>query len=251
MMRAMTVVLAYAPIAILLALWEAASRLGAVSADLLPPVSAIAASWWDLVLDGDLARHAAASLLRTLAGLVLAVIVGLALGIGLAVSPLAERLLQPVLAFLYPLPKSALIPVLLVWLGFGHPAQIAIIFLGCLLPVLLSAFNGARGVDRVLIWSARSLGSSRAATLWNVVIPAALPDVLAGTRTALGLCFVLLVSSEMIGAREGMGFLIQFLGEGGNYAAMFAAVFTVIAFGFVADRLYLALTRRLLRWREA
>ena len=251
MSGAVGAIVKYMPVAIVLLAWEALSRLGSISPDVLPPVSAVAASWWELVLDGDIIRHAAASLLRMLTGLSIAVVVGLALGILLAVSPLSARLLQPVLSFLYPLPKSALIPVLLVWLGFGHPAQIAIIFLGCLLPVLLSAFNGARGVDRVLIWSARSLGSSRAATLMDVVIPAALPEVLAGTRTALALGFVLLVSSEMIGAREGMGFLISFLGEGGNYPAMFAAVFTVIAFGFLADRLYMALTRRLLRWREA
>jgi NitT/TauT family transport system permease protein len=149
------------------------------------------------------------------------------------------------------LPKSALIPVIIIWFGLGNGSQITVIFLGCLLPVVLSSFNGARGVDTILVWSARSLGSSTRKSVFDVVVRAAMPEIFAGIRVALALSFVLLVSAEMIGARTGMGYLISFLGEAGEYAGMFAAILTVVVFGFVADRLYLSLVRYFLRWREA
>jgi len=140
--------------------------------------------------------------------------------------------------------------VMVLWLGFGDASKVVLIFVGCLLPVTLSAFNGARGTDQVLIWSARSLGASRWRVLWEVVLPSALPELLSGIRTALALSFVLLVASELIVARQGLGYMIGWLGDGGAYDAMFAVVLTVALLGFAADRLYLMLVRRVLAWRE-
>ncbi len=241
----------YLPLVLLLAAWEAASRLGWVPQSMLPSLSGVLGLWWLLLADGEILTHAGASLWRAGSGLALSIVVGTALGILMSWSPPLRRALQPLVGILYPLPKSALIPILMIWLGIGHLSKIAVIFLGCLLPVVLSSFNGANGVDRTLIWSAQSLGASRRSILREIVIPAAMPEILSGIRIALALSFVLLVSSEMLAAREGLGFLVSFLGEAGNYEGMFAAVFTVTALGFAADRGYLALVRRILRWREA
>lgn len=251
MMRLLHGLVRVLPVLLMVIAWEAAVRLGVVAAVLLPAPSDIAAAWWRLAADGDLLPHAAASLWRAAAGLAISVAAGVVLGLAMALSRTAERLVQPLITFLYPLPKSALIPIVLVWFGFGHGAQIAVIVLGCLLPVVLGAYNGARGVEPALVWSARSLGARRAEIVRDVVVRAALPDILAGIRVALALGFVLLVSAEMVGARRGLGFLIAFLGEAGAYPAMFAVVVTVMALGFTADRMLLAATRRLLRWREA
>ncbi len=114
------------------------------------------------------------------------------------------RCLSPLVELFYPMPKSALIPVTVLWLGFGDGSKILLIFLGCMLPVTLGAFNGARGSDRVLIWSARSMGASRLRVLWDVVLPSAMPELLNGIRTALALAFILLVSSELIVAQTGL-----------------------------------------------
>ena len=100
------------------------------------------------------------------------------------------------------------------------------------------------------IWSARSLGASRTAVLLQVVLPSALPEILAGIRTALAFAFVLLVATELIVARQGLGYMIGWLGDGGVYDAMFAVVLTVACLGFAADRSYLLLIKRMLRWRE-
>jgi ABC-type nitrate/sulfonate/bicarbonate transport system permease component len=148
------------------------------------------------------------------------------------------------------MPKSALIPVTALWLGFGDGSKILLIFLGCMLPVTLGAYNGARGCDRHLVWSARSMGANRLRVMWDVMLPSALPELLNGVRTALALSFILLVSSELLVARQGLGYLIGYLGADGYYSRMFAVVLTVAFAGFAADRAYQALVVRVLRWRE-
>lgn len=239
----------YLPLLVLAAAWEASSRLGLVAPALLPPLSQVVSAWLALAAEGELLHHGLTSLVRGLSGLVLAVVAGTVLGVAMAWYTTLRTVVSPLVQVLYPLPKSALIPVMIIWLGLGDASKIGVIFLGCLLPVILSAYNGARGVDRVLIWSARGMGASRARVLWEIVVPAALPEILSGVRIAIALSFVLLVSSEFVGAREGLGYLISFLGEGGAYDAMFASVFTVASLGFVADRLYLLTARRALAWR--
>jgi NitT/TauT family transport system permease protein len=161
-----------------------------------------------------------------------------------------EMLINPLMRCLYPMPKAALIPLTIMWIGLGDASKISLIFIGCLLPVVMSAYNAARGVDQVLVWSARSMGAKEREVLWEVVFPAALPEILNGIRIALALAFILLVSGELIIANNGIGYLIDILGEGGDYAGMFAGVITISAIGFFADRLHMAVTRRVLAWRE-
>jgi ABC-type nitrate/sulfonate/bicarbonate transport system permease component len=240
----------YAPIAIMALAWELIARLGLVSSTALPPLSKVVVAWVDLLRSGDLFAASEASLSRAGAGLALAVAIGAVLGIAMAWWRPANALLGPLVEMFYPMPKSALIPVTVIWLGFGDGSKILLIFLGCMLPVTLGAFNGARSSDRVLVWSARSMGASRLRMLWDVVVPSAMPELLNGVRTALALSFILLVSSELIVARQGLGYLIGYLGADGNYESMFAVVLTVAFLGFAADRLYMLLVGRMLAWRD-
>jgi NitT/TauT family transport system permease protein len=242
--------LRYLPLLLLALAWEAAARLGLTSAFALPPLSSVVAAWFDLVRSGELAANGAASLYRAAAGLALAVVVGAALGIVMAWWKPLHVALGPLVEVFYPMPKSALIPVTALWLGFGDGSKILLIFLGCMLPVTLGAFNGARSSDRTLVWSARSMGASRTRMLWDVVVPSAMPELLNGVRTALALSFILLVSAELIVSQRGFGYLIGFLGANGSYDAMFAVVLTVALLGFAADRAYQALVARVLAWRD-
>lgn len=240
----------YVPLLLLAVLWEAAVQLGLVSRDLLPSLSDVSQAGWNLLREGDLWKNGAASLYRGGMGLLLAILIGGALGILMAWWRSLDATVGPLVEALYPMPKSALIPVTVLWLGFGDGSKILLIFLGCMLPVTLGAYNGARSCEQALVWSARSLGASRLRVLWDVVLPSALPELANGIRTALALTFVLLVSSELIVSRAGLGYLIGFLGEGGVYDAMFAVVLVVAFLGFFADRLYQRLMKRMLAWRE-
>ena len=240
----------YTPILLLALAWEGATRLGLVSPSALPALDRVFAAWWGLLVGGDLVSNGVVSLSRAAAGLAIAILCGTTLGVLMAWYKPIRVLFNPLVQAIYPMPKSALIPIVVLWLGFGSASKIVLIFIGCMLPVTLSAFNGARGTEQVLIWSARSLGASRTATLLQVVVPSALPEILAGIRTALAFAFVLLVATELIVARQGLGYMIGWLGDGGVYDAMFAVVLTVALLGFAADRCYLLVMRRVLRWRE-
>jgi NitT/TauT family transport system permease protein len=245
-----TTLLRYLPLLLLAVAWEAVSRLGIVSSGTLPPLSRVIVAWRDLAYDGELLTNGLASLYRLGTGLCLSIVVGAGLGIVMAWWKPVNVVVSPMVELFYPMPKSALIPVTVLWLGFGDASKILLIFLGCMLPVTLGAYNGARSSDRTLVWSARSMGAQRLRMLWDVVVPSALPELLNGIRTALALSFILLVSSELIVARQGLGFLIGYLGANGSYEPMFAVVLTVAFLGFAADRAYLMIVHRLLRWRE-
>jgi NitT/TauT family transport system permease protein len=240
----------YLPLLILALAWQAAAQLNLVSSLALPPLSHVATEWLDLVRDGELVSNGLTSIYRGTAGLLLAIVIGGALGFAMAFWRLVDMFLQPLVELFYPLPKSALIPVTVLWLGFGDGSKILLIFLGCMIPITIGAYNGARGSDHVLRWSARSMGASRLRMLWDVVVPSALPELLNGIRTALALSFILLVSSELISAQQGFGYLIGSLGDNGSYEGMFAVVLTVALLGFAADRLFQTLMAWLLRWRE-
>jgi NitT/TauT family transport system permease protein len=244
----MKALLRYSPLLLLALAWELGARSGVVST--LPPLSDVVAAWLGLIKSGELISNGAASLWRAGAGLALAVAIGAVLGILMAWWKPVNVLLSPLVEMFYPMPKSALIPVTVLWLGFGNGSKILLIFLGCMLPVTVGAFNGARSSEQVLVWSARSMGATRLRMLWDVVVPSALPELLNGIRTALALSFILLVSSELIEARAGLGYLIGYLGADGTYDAMFAVVLTVAFLGFAADRVYLLVMQRALRWQD-
>ena len=240
----------YLPLLLLAVAWELAARLNIISSLALPPLSSVATAWVDLIKDGELIDNGGASLYRAFAGLFLAIIVGGGLGMAMARIRLLDVFVNPLVELFYPLPKSALIPVTVLWLGFGDGSKILLIFLGCMIPVTIGAYNGARGSDHALVWSARSMGANNLRMIWDVVLPSALPELLNGIRTALALAFILLVSSELIVSQQGFGYLIGYLGSTGSYEGMYAVVLTVAFLGFAADRIYQLFIQWLLAWRE-
>jgi ABC-type nitrate/sulfonate/bicarbonate transport system permease component len=253
----------YLPLLLLAVAWELAAWAGiacdgvhdwpcswTVSPLALPPLSHVGTAWVDLVRDGELIDNGGASLYRGGMGLLLAIVFGGGLGMAMARWRMLDVFVNPLVELFYPLPKSALIPVTVIWLGFGDGSKILLIFLGCMIPVTIGAYNGARGSDHALVWSARSMGASPVRMMWDVVMPSALPELLNGIRTALALAFILLVSSELIVSQKGFGYLIGYLGSTGSYEGMYAVVLTVAFLGFAADRLYQLLMQWLLRWRE-
>ena len=242
--------LRYLPLLLLALIWEAIARFNIVDSQALPPLSKVAVAWIDLMRDGELVSNGAVSLYRGSVGLLIAILIGGGLGMAMARWRVFEAFVNPLVQLFYPLPKSALIPVTVIWLGFGDGSKILLIFLACMIPVTIGAYNGARGSEQVLVWSARSMGASRMRMMWDVVMPSALPELLNGIRTALALAFILVVSSELIASQQGFGYLIGYLGSTGAYEAMYAVVLTVAFLGFAADRVYQITMQWLLRWRE-
>jgi NitT/TauT family transport system permease protein len=236
------------PLALVFAAWQAASLSGLLPKAVLPSFWEVAASLGGLIRSGEIFPHTAASFARAGAGFLVAVIGGVALGILMARVRVVQRAVEPILLLIYPVPKPALIPLFMIWLGIGNFSKVAVIALACLLPVVIATFNGARSVDDVLLWSARARGTSERRLLWRVVLPAALPQIAAGVRTAIAIAIIVLVSSEFISAETGLGYLIFSYGGVGADDAMLAVVIYLAVLGYLLDRFYLAGLRRLLSW---
>ena len=236
------------PLILVLAAWQVASALGVLPKSVLPSFFDVATALVALVTSGEIFGHTGASFARAGAGFLAAVAGGIALGLLMARLRAVERAVEPILLLIYPVPKPALIPLFMIWLGIGDFSKIAVIALACLLPVVVATFNGARSVDPVLLWSARARGTSERRLLWRVVLPAIAPQIAAGVRTAIAIAIIVLVSSEFLSAQEGLGYLISNYGGVGADDAMLAVVIWLAAIGYLLDRLYLAALRRFMAW---
>ena len=240
----------YVPVLLAFAIWEGTAQAGLIDDSIFPSFSHVLMGFVRLVTHNHLFRHAGISLYRQMSGFLLAGGLGIVFGILMATSGWGRFVIEPIIKLTYPLPKSALIPLFILWLGIGDASKIGAVFLGSLLPVVLATYNSARGVNVALVWSAWSLGTPRWQIPWKVVLPAAMPEILSGLRTSLALSFTLLVSAEFLISQEGLGYLISQLGENGDYPGMFAAVLAVTLIGLAADRGFLMLGRWMLRWTE-
>lgn len=246
------------PLVIVTLLWELASG-WAVGASVLPPPSVVFVTTAEMlaemsveatavVLEGGDVPDLLLSLYRVAWGLGLSIAVGVLLGIGMARSDTVEDFFEVFLALLYPVPKTALVPLALLWLGRGTGTAILIIFLACLLPIILNSYNAAKTVDQNLIWSAQMMGTSDRKILWKIVVPDTIPDIVTGIRQAIPIAFIALTGAELIGASEGMGAIIRDAGQLGIYPRMFAAIVLISAAAFVALRGFGRLERRVFVW---
>lgn len=232
------------PLALLLVLHLMATREGAPRY-LVSPVQ-IAHTFWELVRSGELFADTWASLRRSFSGFFIGAFAGVGLGLACSVVRPLQAFFDPLISLAYPVPKVALLPVIITWLGFGDASKVAIIALAVFFPTFINALYGSRGVHPRWIWSARNMGASRLQVFLRVIVPAALPHVFNGLRSGLALSFVVLFASEMVGAKNGLGNLIMKAEESMRFDLMYAAVLTIGTIGFASDRILLALRRRLL-----
>jgi NitT/TauT family transport system permease protein len=239
------------PILLFLLLWQALGSFRIIDVEFLPTPTMVARALGELLAGREIRDNLAATLLRTFAGLGAGALAGVWLGAAMARSPAFRAYVSPIVGATYSLPKTALVPLLILWLGVGHAMAIAAVFLTALLPVVVHTFHGVTATPPILVWSAQALGSTRRQVLWRVLLPHALPDIFTGLRIALGFSFVVAISAEMIASTAGIGRLTFIYGENGSYAYMFAAVASVVLVAFVADRAILGIGAACLRWHES
>jgi NitT/TauT family transport system permease protein len=226
------------------------SYAGILPESVLPSFFDVIAALYDLIATGEIFAHTFASFYRSFTGLALATLLGIALGVGMARAKWLHDFFDPLLILIYPIPKPAIIPLFMIWLGIGNFSKITVITLGCMVPIVISSFNAARGVDTNLIWSALSKGVRPGKLIWKVIIPASLPQIGTSVRISLAISFIILISSELISSEKGLGFLTFSYGSLGAEEYMIAVIFFLAAVGFIADTLYVFFLRRLLAWHE-
>lgn len=191
---------------------------------LVSPVAVVAKGYEMLFVTGELYPHIFASSEIFLYGYLLSIVVGVPLGFLMAFSPAIRDYVHPWMTTLYTTPRIAFAPVLLLWLGIGEGSKAAIVFLGCVFPILINSYYGMRTVDRELVELARSLRLGRLSFFWKILLPASIPFILAGLRLALGRGLTGVAIAEWFGATAGLGYLVYFAGQTLNVPVLFVGV---------------------------
>jgi NitT/TauT family transport system permease protein len=230
--------------------WEAAARSGAFSPLVVPSIARIGRELWWLLVRPESLADAWFSLQRAIVGFTLAAAVGVALGVLMGRSSSAAACLGPIFSGTYPIPKIALFPVFIYLFGIGSLSKVALIFLECLYPIVVTTHAGSRAVNRVLLWSAANMGASRARILWRVVVPAAAPFIFAGFRIALPIAMIVVIITEMISSADGLGYLAMYSLASFKTDRMLAVVVMIALIGVALDWLVTLLRDRLVFWEK-
>jgi ABC-type nitrate/sulfonate/bicarbonate transport system permease component len=231
---------------LVIAAWEGFGRAGMMPR-YLPSPTRIVGALYEVAADGELARAVAISLYRVAAGFVLGTGAGTLIGLGAGTVPGIRHFFDPLVGFLYAVPKIAFLPVFLLLFGLGHESKIALIAFSCFFPVFIASRHAVLAVDKYLVWTAHNMGAARATTFFRVIVPAAAPQLFAGARIGLAHAFILLFAAELMGARGGIGPLISEGEDAGRFDLMFAGIVTFAVLGFAGDRILMAVRGLVLR----
>lgn len=188
---------------------------------------------------------------RMFAGYGLALVVAVPLGLAMGRSRLVYTLFYPLVALAYPMPKAALMPILMLWFGLGDFSKILVIAMGVSLPLLYHSYHGACRIEPKLVWVAQSMGMGPLARLGKVVLPAALPEVMIGCRVGVVMALIVMVSSEMIARQEGIGNLLFTSMDMAQYPTVYAVIMLLAVLGIVCDALFEQVRKRCTRWYDS
>lgn len=238
-----------AVIILFLALWQFAPALGWVDKTFLSPVTDVAHAWWGLASGGELWVDVRASLVRSLSGFAIAISLGVPLGLLIAWYRTLADAVTPLLTVFLNTAAVALLPVFVLILGIGETSKIAIIAYACFWPVLYNTISGAKNVDPLLIRSVQSLGVKGPRLFQKVILPAALPTIFTGIRLAGAASILVLITTELVGAKAGLGYLISSSQFNFQIPQMYAGIVTVAAVGVGFNQLLVFVERRVSGWR--
>ena len=235
---------------LLAVLWEILVRAGLANGRLMPPPSVVGRTLWGLAASGELLTHATATLWRVAAGFGLGAGVGTLLGAVTGALPVARGLLDPTLQALRAIPSIAWVPLFILWFGIFEASKVALIAVGVFFPVYLGVAAAIQGIDRKIIEVGRVFRLGRLAMVRRVMLPAILPAWFTALRSGLGLGFMFVVAAEIMGASEGLGYLLVDGQQLGRPDTIIAAIISFAVLGKLADGLLLAITRPFLAWQD-
>jgi ABC-type nitrate/sulfonate/bicarbonate transport system permease component len=236
------------PILALLVVWELIARSRIMSPFLLPRLTVVIPRIESDLLSGSLLIDVAMTLQRAFIGYTLAAASGIAVGIAMAESKAVHWFFDPIVSAGFPMPKIAFVPIFMLWLGLGDASKIALVMLACFFIIATNSYGGATGVDKHLLWAARSLGANRGKILRQIILPAATPQVLTGLQIALPMAVLITVASEMLMGGGGIGGRLLDASRFADSVGLFAGIVEIALLGTVLIRGFAGLRRHLLRW---
>jgi sulfonate transport system permease protein len=240
--------LSWAIPAIVVLVWEAASRIGLIAPQVLPAPSRVFDTAVSLARNGELFVHLGVSLLRAAVGFVIGGTIGLALGVAVGFSPFALALFDRSIQMVRAIPFLAMLPLVIVWFGVGEVAKIFLVALAVLFPIYINTMLGIRQIDPKLMELARVIGMDRLAIVRRIILPGAMPSILTGVRYALAHAWLALVIAETLATTKGIGFLAMDAREFLNTNVILLTVIIYAIIGVVADALVRLLEARFLSW---
>jgi len=232
----------------LLAIWQVGSL--ALQNDSVPTALEALRAIPAIMGDKEALINILASLRRMAIGFSIAVLLSIPLGLLMGRNRFVAAFFNPLLMVIYPVPKAALMPIIMLWIGVGDLSKTLVIFLGVSLPVIYHSFEGAKAVQEKMLWSGAAMGLSAAERMVRIVLPAALPEILTGCRTGLVLALITMVTSEMIARQSGAGNILFNALDMGQYDTVFAMIIVIGAMGICFDALFELLCARLVKWSE-
>jgi ABC-type nitrate/sulfonate/bicarbonate transport system permease component len=230
--------------------WELLARSGMFTAFLLPPLSAVLARVAEDAWSGLLPLDAAVTLYRALLGFLIAGVAGIALGILIARVPAIHWFFDPIVSVGFPMPKVAFLPVFMLWFGLYDFSKISMIVFNAIFPVIAATVAGTQGVDKHVLWSARSLGARERDVLWEIVLPAALPQILTGLQVALPTALIVGIVTEILMGGDGIGATMIRSSRFADSPGVFAGIVEIAALGWLVIKGMEKLRRRLLVWHQ-
>lgn len=233
----------------LLAVWQILLMLGFGDRRFVPAPSDIAVRFWQLSVSGELALHVAATLWRVFAGFVIGAVPGVAIGLLMAMFRPVRIFFDPLIAALFPIPKVALMPLLLLAFGFGDASKIALVATAVFFPVIINTYAGAANIEKIYWDVAKNYGASTYVMFTRVVFFGALPLIFAGLRIALAVSFVVLVAAEFVASKTGIGYLIWNSWELLQVDYMFVGIVVIGILGLITSVLFAELERKVIPWK--
>jgi NitT/TauT family transport system permease protein len=234
----------------LLVLWEIAGRSGWIDVRFFPMPSAIVKRLYALAMSGELAVHLIASGRRLLIGFVVGGVPALFLGVAMGLSRPLRSAINPLVAATYPIPKSAIFPLLLLVFGLGEASKVAMVAIGIFYPLLISTVAGVTNIPSIYLDVGRNFGASRWQVFRTIAIPGALPSVMAGIKLGVGLGLILIVIAELTGADSGIGYMIWNAWQILSVETMYVGLLLIALLGFLFTLLLDAIERRLMPWQS-
>ena len=230
------------------AAWESLARSGIVTPFMLPPLSVVIDTIIGDAQSGDLFLNLGLTLYRALVGFAIATAAGILLGIAIVRVNAVRWFFDPIISVGFPMPKIAFLPVVVLWFGFHDVSKITMVVFDAIFPVLTATIAAARAVEKELLWSARSMGASDRALLHEVVLPAALPEILTGLQVALPIALIVCIVAEMLTGGVGLGAAMMTAGRFANSPGVFAGIVEIAVVGYCLVKGMSLVRRRLLAW---
>jgi ABC-type nitrate/sulfonate/bicarbonate transport system permease component len=230
--------------------WELTARSGLVTPFMLPRFSAVLERIWADAASGELAVNVGLTLYRAVVGFLIAAAGGIVLGMAMSRSVGVNWLFDPIISVGFPMPKIAFLPVVILWLGFYDLSKISMVVLDAIFPVVTATIAGIQGVERELIWSARNMGANDRELLWQVVFPAALPQIMTGLQVALPIALIVAVVAEMMMGGYGLGGAMMTASRFADSRGVFAGIVEIAVVGYCLVKGMAMVRHRLLLWHQ-